>query len=132
MRPARPGSTGGSLLIGSKLFEWVGGYDPEFFWSYAPEDNFFWLKLEINADPGGYVSDCHAGNALYADNPALDVYHMDHPLKERENSDFDVMKEIYDWLREANNKERLRFLNRKREIFSYAKVKVKESEIAKA
>lgn len=131
-RPARPGSTGGSLLVNSKLFEWVGGYDPEFFWGYAPEDNFFWLKLEISQDKIGNVFDCHAGGAIYADNPALDVFHMDHPLKEKENPDLELMKDIYTWLKDSKQEERIKFLSCKRDILSRAKVKIKESEISRA
>jgi len=61
------GSKGGSILISKDLFFEVGGFDPELFWGYAAEDQFFWEKVKIVSE------------IAYADNPSIDMFHMWHP-----------------------------------------------------
>ncbi len=63
------GSKGGSILVEHDLYYKIGGFDPEIFWGYATEDQFFWEKLLI-------VN----GDVPFADNPPIDMFHMWHPL----------------------------------------------------
>jgi hypothetical protein len=70
--PLRPdgsvavGAPGGSVCIGRDLFFRIGGYDPYYFVSYAPEDIFFWLKAEVFEK----FETCTS--------PRNEIYHMNH------------------------------------------------------
>ncbi len=46
--PQSPGAPGGSIVVRHKTFMEIGGYDPEYVWGYAPEDQLFWRKLEYH------------------------------------------------------------------------------------
>jgi hypothetical protein len=71
--PRRPdgsiafGAPGGSVCITKSLFFKIGGYDPYYFVSYAPEDIFFWLKAEVFET----FETCT--------DPRNEIYHMNHP-----------------------------------------------------
>ena len=41
------GAPGGSVCVDYKLFFEIGGYDPELFVGYAPEDQFFGIKQQL-------------------------------------------------------------------------------------
>jgi len=60
------GSKGGSIIISRDLFFKVGGFDPELFWGYAAEDQFFWEKVKTYTE------------ISYADNPPINMFHMWH------------------------------------------------------
>ena len=45
-----------------ELFEEVGGFDPEIFWGYAAEDQFFWEKINTISE------------VSYADNPIINMF----------------------------------------------------------
>jgi hypothetical protein len=92
--PANPGSTGGSIVVSSELFERVGGYDPELFYGYAPEDTFFWLKMECTFNRVDHVTTFFNGGATYADDPIIEVYHMNHESLENFNDDIKKMKDL--------------------------------------
>uniref|UniRef100_A0A6C0LSG6 Glycosyltransferase 2-like domain-containing protein n=1 Tax=viral metagenome TaxID=1070528 RepID=A0A6C0LSG6_9ZZZZ len=62
-----PGAKGGSFILKSDLFTNVGGYDPQVFWGYAPEDQLFWLKVESIT------------SVDYADTPRIPMLHLWHP-----------------------------------------------------
>jgi hypothetical protein len=74
--PRRPdgsiasGAPGGSVCITRSLFFKIGGYDPYYFVSYAPEDIFFWLKAETFE----IFETCT--------DPRNEIYHMNHPRVE--------------------------------------------------
>lgn len=57
---------GGSILIKNDLFFEVGGYDPELFYGWSPEDLFFWDKVETLENIG------------ICDKPKNEIYHMYH------------------------------------------------------
>lgn len=57
---------GGSITVSRDLFFKVGGYDPELFTGYSPEDKFFWEKVSL------YV------NIGMCDDPPVDVFHLNH------------------------------------------------------
>ena len=71
------GAPGGSIVVPNQLFRSVGGYNPELFHSYAPEDSFFWTKMESMFSKFNYISNCHVGSANYSLNTT--VYHLNHP-----------------------------------------------------
>jgi hypothetical protein len=76
--PSNPGSPGGSIVVRSDVFEQAGGYDPELFYGYAPEDAFFWVKLECLYNVIEHTTTCFSNGAVYANDPRIEVYHMDH------------------------------------------------------
>jgi hypothetical protein len=89
IKPANPGSPGGSIVVRNTDFMKIGGYDPEFFYGYAPEDSFFWAKLEhLYGNIPGPLQKVMLGKASYADEPSIDVYHLDHPLQQSANPDY--------------------------------------------
>jgi len=71
--PSHIGAPGGSMMVSRDLFFAVGGYDPELFWLYAPEDAFFLVKLLIFAE-------------LFTVQNS-DIFHMWHPLTTHSNPD---------------------------------------------
>lgn len=92
-----PGSTGGSILIKREKFFEIGGYDPELFWNYSPEDLFFFKKL---------------GNIEYADDPEIEIFHLHHePIREKildNNKEYNTMvilTNLYDELSVEEKKE---------------------------
>ena len=87
---------GGSILIKNSLFFEVGGYDPELFYGWSPEDLFFWDKVESIEDIG------------ICDNPKNEIYHMHHPpqylnLDQMGNSKEKVI--LYESITKENKKE---------------------------
>lgn len=77
------GAPGGSIMLERDLFFIIGGYDPELFYSYSPEDLFFWDKMSLYTN----VESC--------DDPVNEVYHLDHPLQKDNNPDFKHMFMLY-------------------------------------
>lgn len=74
------GAPGGSICINSSLFQDVGGYDPEVFYGYNPEDEFLWLKMEAFQEElteKNHVVHCHFRGAEYMEN--VNLYHLYHP-----------------------------------------------------
>jgi hypothetical protein len=117
-RPANPGSPGGSIVVSSDFFEKVGGYDPELFYGYAPEDAFFWIKLECLFDPLGHVTTCFHGSATYADDPVMEVYHLEHESVESLNENRIKMREILESFLALEYEDKKRILDMKRELFA--------------
>jgi predicted glycosyltransferase involved in capsule biosynthesis len=58
---------GGSITLSRRLFFAVGGYDPELFVGYSPEDRFFWHKISLYTKVG------------MCDDPVVEVFHLCHP-----------------------------------------------------
>lgn len=117
--PSKPGSPGGSVVVRSDDFLSVGGYDPEIFFGYSPEDAFFWVKLEIlyNAYEG-IIKSHFLGSATYADDPLIEVYHMEHPSASDANPRYGWMLEILESFYLYDNKERHRFVSMKKEFLN--------------
>lgn len=101
------GSKGGSILVGHDLYYEVGGFDPEIFWGYAPEDQLFWDKVQTIL-----------GEIDYADNPPIDIFHMWHPpTLHHSNADYFPMEKCFYEFRAMNKKARMNFINLKKELF---------------
>ena len=100
---APAGAPGGSIFIRREDFERVGGYDPEIFWGWAPEDTMMWIKQEylhngenFNIDNINYWAPgyCHLGRATYASEDVL-LFHLHHPPSPRSKHMLS-MKEVCD------------------------------------
>jgi predicted glycosyltransferase involved in capsule biosynthesis len=82
--PSGIGAPGGSILVTNELFFKIGGYDPELFWSYSPEDIFFYRKIELFSK-------------VYSCEPN-EIFHMYHPPSVNSNPDLPnlvkIMKEF--------------------------------------
>lgn len=116
--PSKPGSPGGSIVVRSSDFVSVGGYDPEMFFGYSPEDSFFWIKLELLHKPiEGVIHGHFLGAGSYADDPPIEVYHMDHPLASGENPRYSWMLELLESFYLYSNAERQKILSSKRDTF---------------
>lgn len=101
------GSKGGSILVERELYYEIGGFDPEVFWGYAPEDQLFWDKVQTIL-----------GEIDYADNPPIDIFHMWHPpALHHSNADYFPMERCFYEFRSWNKKARMNFINIKKELF---------------
>ena len=76
---------GGAIMVTKDLFHTVGGYDPELFWGYSPEDRLF-------------LQNCVAlsgGEFHIASNPKIGrMYHLYHPNSETTNFMYEHMVTI--------------------------------------
>lgn len=75
-----PGAPGGSVCVTRSLFFKIGGYDPYYFVSYAPEDIFFWRKAEVY----GTFETCTT--------PRNEIYHLNHPRVKVDGSELMAME----------------------------------------
>lgn len=113
-RRGTPGAPGGSICIRSSVFQEIGGYDPEVFTEYSPEDQFIWLKLEAfsaNIKQSKRKFHCHYGAAEYM---LSDMYHMYH-LPNTNNGGPHVRKLNQDFISSFLNlsyEEQLEFLKK--------------------
>jgi glycosyltransferase involved in cell wall biosynthesis len=91
--PNSPGAKGGSFILKSDLFTNVGGYDPQIFWGYSPEDQLFWLKVE------SIVS------VEYADNPRMPLIHLWHPNAATKNPLLAEMDMLILYIKQQNTSD---------------------------
>jgi len=109
-----PGSVGGSIFVKRKAFLDVGGFDPELYSGYAPEDAMFWAKLECSWGISHSGSNTHLGGACYADNPSITLYHLDHPFVL--NPEQRRYMGIYNAFVAMNHTEKIEYMKLKRNI----------------
>jgi glycosyltransferase involved in cell wall biosynthesis len=88
-----PGAKGGSFILKSDLFANVGGYDPQIFWGYSPEDQLFWLKV------GSIVL------VEYADNPRMPLIHLWHPNAATKNPLLAEMDMLILYIKQQNTSD---------------------------
>lgn len=98
------GSTGGSILVENNLFEEIGGFDPELFKAYSAEDQFFWNKILTHTD------------IEYADNPAIELFHMWHEPQFNKNPRLLEMESYMNKFKELSDVERKSVVSHKKEI----------------
>lgn len=104
------GSKGGSIVIERDLYYEIGGFDPELFWGYAAEDQIFWDKALTML-----------GEVDYADNPPIDIFHMWHPPTSMTNPLVYEMENYMLQFRNMKKKDRMKFLEIKKEMFKDGK-----------
>ena len=121
MPQADPGAPGGCLFLRRKDFETVGGYDPEIFWGWAPEDTMMWVKQEhlhhgnnfdlkgLNFWQPGY---CHLGAATYPKKP-IHLFHLAHAPSPRSKYMLN-MKKICDDFFKLEYEDKLKYFSKKR------------------
>jgi len=100
------GAPGGSIFIEKDLFFSIGGYDPEFFKANAPEDIFFWDKVNVNA----FME--------VSDNPQIEIFHLNHPPTYYSNPLINEMKQIHDCFKNSTNEEKQQVVNEKQKILT--------------
>jgi hypothetical protein len=98
------GAPGGSIYVERELFFNVGGYDPELFQANAPEDSFFWKKIDA------------ISKMDICDNPQIDIFHMNHRPTYYDNPKIDEMKRIYHAFENSEDGEKILFINKKSDI----------------
>lgn len=81
--PEQMRAPGGSIFVSKAQFIQVGGYDPELFFGYSIEDQFFFDKLQLM----GGISSCN--------DPGIEVYHLWHPPLWSSNPFLSHHHEIY-------------------------------------
>ncbi len=95
------GAPGGSIIISKDLFIEVGGYDPEFFYGYSPEDKFFWDKIEA-IQPVEFPS------------IDVDLFHLHHEVMIHKNPKLWEMHSLLDTFNYMSEIEKKLFLKAKR------------------
>jgi len=115
--PANPGSPGGSVVVSSELFERVGGYDPELFYGYAPEDAFFWMKMECVFNRVDHTTTFFHGSATYADDPAIEIYHLNHDSLENINNSHTRMRAMLKSFLVFSYEDKKRLIDMKKDTF---------------
>jgi hypothetical protein len=118
---AAVGSPGGSIVVRSDVFEAVGGYDPELFFGYAPEDSFFWTKLEVFSGEIDHVSTCFHNGGAFANDPPIEVYHLDHPATQNLNFWYKDMLDVIGSYYIYAYPDKKVFVEFKRDLFMKAK-----------
>jgi len=120
----KAGAPGGSIVIRNDVFENIGGYDPELFHGYAPEDAFIWMKLEsytnsIQSIPNviGNAMNIHKNGAIYCDNPPIYLYHLNH-IPNYSRHDKLNMSDCLHNLAIITAEEKKKFLEKCKEIFN--------------
>ena len=98
------GSTGGSILVEDGLFKEVGGYDPELFRAYSAEDQFFWNKLLTKVE------------IEYADEPAIELFHMWHERQIGNNPHLHIMENYMTNFKTLSNEDKLKVVEHKKNI----------------
>ena len=100
------GAPGGSILTERNLFFEVGGYDPELWLGYSPEDQFFWDKLSLKT----VVYSC--------DNPDIEIFHMYHPPSYLINPELTRYQEILQsrWKHHLKKEEKLEIVELKKTL----------------
>ena len=95
---------GGSILIKNKLFFDIGGYDPEIFYGWSPEDKFFWEKVET-LEPIGIC-----------DNPKNEIYHMYHETQFTNKEQLDLIEDRDNFYKSIKKEQLSEIVKIKKEI----------------
>lgn len=115
-----PGAPGGSITVTKQAFDDVGGFDPELFFGWAPEDSFFWTKLLCLVKEVGVMRACHQFeneiNFCYPNNPPLRLYHLFH--EPTTNTKWGEMTEMHDSFWNFSYDDKMKYINIKRDEFA--------------
>ena len=102
--PKRRGAPGGSILTSRNLFFEVGGYDPEIFSAYSPEDEFFWYKLSTYTT----IRSCQNN----------EIFHMYHPSTEYTNPHLKSLIALMKKFRELSRDDKIKIIEYKSQTLS--------------
>jgi hypothetical protein len=100
--PGVLGAPGGSIWIKKEKFIEVGGYDPNVFYGYSPEDIFFWDKVSFVTK----METCT--------NPRVEIFHMHHPPTHASNPQIRHLIELHKAFVNCNDEDKLKFLSLQR------------------
>lgn len=92
---------GGSIFCTRSHFIDVGGFDPDMYWGYAPEDAMFYDKLSLT----GGIGSC--------DN--IELYHMWHEPLHNSNPDRDKLEKTYATWQAKPLEHKMEIINRRSE-----------------
>ena len=104
--PQNIGAPGGSIYVTSDLFFKVGGFESEFFVANAPEDAFFWDKVDT-------ISKMHV-----CDDPEIDIFHMNHIATHNTNPHIFEMLKILNMYRDYSKEEKINYINVKSKLIN--------------
>lgn len=99
------GAKGSSILVKSDLYVKVGGYDPQIFWGYAPEDQLFWTKLESLT------------SIETAENPKIPFIHLWHPHAGSTNPLLHKMEGFIEVIKTLDSSEVITYIQKKSDHF---------------
>jgi len=100
----KSGAPGGSIFVSRDLFFRVGGYDAELFLGYAPEDGFFWDKIDT------------VDKMEVSDNPPIELYHMHHKPSINDNPHYRHMISLITILYGCSFDDKIKLINFKEEL----------------
>jgi len=101
----REGAPGGSIFVSREQFINVGGYDPEYFYGYSIEDQFFYDKLQL------------FGGITGAIDPEIEVFHLNHPPAYHTNPDERMHHTIYRVFKDSSMEFKTKLINLKKQHF---------------
>jgi predicted glycosyltransferase involved in capsule biosynthesis len=101
--PQYIGAPGGSIFINKDLFLNVGGFEPELFLANAPEDAFFWEKVDT------------ISKMYVCDEPNIDIFHMNHPPTYNSNPYMHSMIAVYNAFKNYDLNNKLLYIKTKSE-----------------
>lgn len=113
------GSPGFTILVEKNTFESVGGFDPELFYGFAPEDSYFFTKLVCLDTRVDTIYNCHTccKPIHYANTPAIELYHLYHENQRSINPYFNFMVDLHDTFSKLKYIDKLIYLAYKKEKF---------------
>jgi hypothetical protein len=97
---------GGSIFLSRSLFMSIGGYDPELFTGYAPEDRMFWDKMSCLCEVGS------------CDNPVTDIFHLHHQFMGNTNPKLNEMITMTNHFESLSRQEKMKIVEYKSKILS--------------
>lgn len=111
------GAAGGSLLVRSSAFEFVGGYNCSFYKGYAPEDADLWKRLECLEGEIDNSYAPHSGYGTYCNSNTL--WHLDHGTQHWTYSQqLEKMQNLYAAFCSLPYSQKLEFIKVKAELFA--------------
>ena len=106
IKVSNTGAPGGSICVDYKLFFEIGGFDPELFTGYAPEDQFFWDKAATLTEN------------FSCSNPVNELYHLAHCQQVWDKIYFAKMTTYCTKFRSYNIEEKIKFINFKSNLIA--------------
>lgn len=100
--PGVLGAPGGSIWINKETFITIGGYDPNIFFGYSPEDIFFWDKVSSITQ----MDTCTE--------PRVEIFHMHHPPTHASNPHIRHLLDLHKAFVNSTEKEKLKFFSLQR------------------